>query len=462
MRAALRGAGACGAIACEVGAGAGCANVLEQRQKSKASRVMSQDYRGNREKEAEPWRVFSHSRGERVQTYPRRVTAMSSATVLGGRGSPRRAARAMLWSDGWGEGAGRFLPRSWQSAATAASGVEALSKAGVVLVEYEVGGDIEPVARIGGRAGRIFAAGLGEGETADETVGPFLLGALRSGMGKARYCEAVARGVEYIRAGDVFQVNLAHPLEAAFRGDARSLARELFARSGPRYGAYLEWEEGDEKFAAISLSPELFFTFDSTTRRIVTRPMKGTRPGTADATELRDSPKDRAELDMIIDLMRNDLGRMCEIGSVKVEARREIERHAAGGVWQAVGQVAGVAREGTGIAEIMRAMFPAGSVTGAPKIRAMQIIGELEDRPRGPYCGSIGVIGSDGSATFNVAIRTAFIRGTGKLPGLFDDGVVEYWVGAGIVADSRPELEWQETLHKASIWSGLTTIEEPW
>jgi para-aminobenzoate synthetase component 1 len=222
------------------------------------------------------------------------------------------------------------------------------------------------------------------------------------------------------------------------------------------------------------MSPELFLEFDAATRRVTTRPMKGTRPGNADPAELEASPKDRAELNMIIDLMRNDLGRVCRFGSVRVESVRTIEGHGQSSpphlltcspaheppsrnrspaLWQATGTVTGELHEGLDACDLLGAAFPPGSVTGAPKIRAMQIIDELEPVARGPYCGCIGWIGDDGSAAFSVAIRTALITGTAgdRSPDWIEDGVLDYSVGAGIVADSDPESEWRETLDKAGV-----------
>jgi len=189
----------------------------------------------------------------------------------------------------------------------------------------------------------------------------------------------------------------------------------------------------------------------------VTRPMKGTRPAGGDPAELERSVKDRAELNMIIDLMRNDLGRVCRAGSVRVERAREIERHGGErGVWQATATVSGELRDGIGLARVLGAAFPAGSVTGAPKIRAMQIIDELEPVRRGPYCGSIGWIGNDGAAELSVAIRTALVSGApGDGPGEVREGVLDYSVGAGIVADSDPSAEWRETMDKAGVMRAI-------
>ncbi len=293
------------------------------------------------------------------------------------------------------------------------------------------------------------------------------IGDLRSASGRERFEGSVSAAIEYIRAGDVFQVNLAHRLSASFSGSTRRLFLDLARRARPRYGAYLETSDGGGRRRAIaSMSPELFLEFDAATRRVTTRPMKGTRPGSADPRDLEDSPKDRAELNMIIDLMRNDLGRVCRFGTVRVEVPRTIEPHglspahlltcspaqASPALWQATGTVTGELREGLDICDLLGATFPPGSVTGAPKIRAMQIIDELEPVPRGPYCGCIGWIGDDGSAAFSVAIRTAVVTGEPSGEALdMIDGALDYSVGAGIVADSDPRSEWRETLDKAAV-----------
>jgi anthranilate/para-aminobenzoate synthase component I len=168
--------------------------------------------------------------------------------------------------------------------------------------------------------------------------------------------------------------------------------------------------------------------------------MKGTRPAHADPDELRDSPKDRAELNMIVDLMRNDLGRVCEFGSLRVTDPRTIERHGSG-VLQATATIQGRLRESSDLSDVLTACFPPGSVTGAPKVRAMQIIDEIEARDRGAYCGSVLVLDDSGAFVSSVGIRTAHIA----------NGVLSYSAGAGIVADSVPEDEWAETLTKAEI-----------
>lgn len=210
---------------------------------------------------------------------------------------------------------------------------------------------------------------------------------------------------------------------------------------------------------------------------IIARPMKGTRAASGGDAALHDlarSEKDAAELSMIIDLMRNDLGRIARLGSVRVDDPRAIEHHgeAATGVFQGVATVSAAVREGVGMADILNATFPPGSVTGAPKIRAMQIIEELEPLARGPYCGTMGFVSDDGNASLSVAIRTAMIEGPAPItpdssashhgasmpsaPGCFGAGsTLRYPVGAGIVAESDPAREWAETLSKAAAIAEL-------
>ncbi|MGD9690124.1 MAG: anthranilate synthase component I family protein [Phycisphaerales bacterium] len=315
---------------------------------------------------------------------------------------------------------------------------------------------------------RLNAAALGKGSRAR----PWALGQVESAWSRPAYLDAVRRVIDYIHAGDVFQVNLSHVLSAPFHGSARALAARAWDAAQPWFGAYIEYpDEGPASGAApcrravISTSPELLAHIDPIDRRIVTRPMKGTRrAGAAHHADLARSPKDAAELNMIIDLMRNDVGRVCVPGSVHVDDPRTIELHARGpaGVLQGVATVRGTLRSDTGPADILRAIFPGGSVTGAPKIRAMQIIEELEPHARGPYCGSIGFTGDDGRSAWNVAIRTALLSGapaTGAQAGALDEFApgsrLDFPVGAGIVAASDPESEWRETLDKAATVIGL-------
>ncbi len=285
------------------------------------------------------------------------------------------------------------------------------------------------------------------------------IGTMKSLTGRRGYEESVERALELIRAGDIFQANIAHRISARFHGSARGLARRLLAHSGAWYGAYLEspGANGLER-AVCSASPELFLKVDGATRRIVTRPIKGTIAAEEGSTALLASEKNRAELTMITDLMRNDVGRICEYGSVRVDEARAAERHGAragaqrgAGVYHTVATVSGMLRRDVTVGTMLRATFPPGSVTGAPKIRAMQVIDALEPVQRGMYCGSIGFISDAGDSCWNVAIRTASLSLEPGSTAAGARGVLDYSVGAGIVADSRPDEEWRETLHKAGV-----------
>jgi para-aminobenzoate synthetase component 1 len=261
----------------------------------------------------------------------------------------------------------------------------------------------------------------------------------KSSLPSQEYERAVRRAIDYIRAGDVFQVNLAHRLSTPWRGDPLALYARLRQTSPAPFMSLTRLGGVD----VVSASPERFLR-----RRgdvIESRPIKGTRPrGTTArrdaelARELRASAKDRAENVMIVDLARNDLGRIARYGSVRVRQLCALERHP--GVHHLVSVVQATVREGVGPEEIVRATFPPGSVTGAPKIRAMEIIEELEPVRRGVYCGSIGWIGPDGNLDQSVAIRT-FVAAGNRL---------SLHVGGAVVADSDPRLEWRETMDKAA------------
>ncbi len=257
------------------------------------------------------------------------------------------------------------------------------------------------------------------------------------------FAQDVQKTVNYIHEGDIFQANITRRFSAEVDGDIRTNALSMLGNPGGWYGAWLEFPE-DGRYV-LSMSPELFIQFSEDTGDIVTRPMKGTRPEQDAPEQLLDSEKDAAELHMIVDLMRNDLGRVCEFGSIHVEGARTIERHPT--VWQCVGEIHGKVKPEYDVEDVLRATFPPGSVTGAPKIRAMQIIQELENTPRGPYCGAIGLIGK--IAMLNVAIRTALFRGNGK-PNNFK-GELEYSTGCGIVAESDPQAETEESEVKTHI-----------
>jgi para-aminobenzoate synthetase component 1 len=265
-----------------------------------------------------------------------------------------------------------------------------------------------------------------------------LRGEWRPGIPRDDYLARVRRAVEYVRAGDVFQVNFAHEFRAPFAGDP--LAVHLALRDGnpAPYSAFLDLGHGR---AVCSSSPELFLRLRGP--EAVTRPIKGTRPRGADPTadaalreELLRSAKDAAELAMIVDLERNDLGRVCAPGTVRVTEPRTIESYTS--VHHQVAEVAGLLEEGRDRVDLVAAAFPGGSITGAPKVRAMQIIDEIETSRRGPYTGAIGIFGDDGNADLNIAIRTVVVA----------NGEARLHVGGGIVADSVPEAEYEETLAK--------------
>lgn len=271
---------------------------------------------------------------------------------------------------------------------------------------------------------------------------------LRSEMSLRDYIARVHRALEYIRAGDIYQVNLAHRVSASFRGDPLALFCRLRDQTPAPYGAYVDG--GD--FVVLSNSPELFLRFDARSRMLTTQPIKGTRPRGRDSLEdrrLREEcatdTKERAEHVMIVDLLRNDLGRICETGSVRVEELHRVMTLPT--VHHAVTTVHGVVREDVGLAEILRATFPGGSITGAPKVRAMEIIEELEPVRRGLYTGAIGLFEPDGSFTLSIAIRTAVLS----------EGFLRLHVGGAIVADSTPQGEWRETWHKAEAFRSVLT-----
>ncbi len=256
----------------------------------------------------------------------------------------------------------------------------------------------------------------------------------------AKFMEQVRHAQNYIAAGDIYQVNLTHQMRSPWPVGADAVGAYLRLRelSPAPYAAFLD--QGDRQ--VLSSSPESFLKM--TGDMIQTRPIKGTRPRfrdeAADQKSLLDllaSEKERAELLMITDLQRNDLGQVCAFGSVHVPELLKLERYAH--VFHLVSTVQGTLRPEEDHLSALQACFPGGSITGAPKRRAREIIAELETTPRGLYTGSIGYLGFDGSSHFNIAIRTLVVEGD----------QAHFHVGAGIVADSIPELEWEETLHKA-------------
>jgi para-aminobenzoate synthetase component 1 len=261
---------------------------------------------------------------------------------------------------------------------------------------------------------------------------------LTSNFDEAGYRKAIRTAIDYVHAGDCFQVNIAQRLMLPDRIEATELYRRLRERNPAPFAGYFDL--GD--FVIASASPERFLHLDQ--GEVLTCPIKGTRPrGHTPAADmflvedLRHSAKDRAENIMIVDLLRNDLGRVCRYGTVRVTDLCRIESYRT--VHHLVSDVRGRLRDGLGPVDLLRAAFPGGSVTGAPKVRAMEIIAELEPTARGPYCGSLGYLGFDGRMDTNILIRTFTL---GK-------GWVQFPVGGGIVADSDPAREYEETWHKA-------------
>ncbi|MEO6846161.1 MAG: chorismate-binding protein [Chthoniobacterales bacterium] len=259
-------------------------------------------------------------------------------------------------------------------------------------------------------------------------------------MARETFCEMVDKAREYIAAGDIYQVCLSHPFVCSRWGADSWAFYEKFREVSPApHAAFLRLNG----YEILSASPETFLRIDD--RVIATRPIKGTSAryedaarDAASAKELLASKKEAAELVMITDLERNDLGRVCEYGSIKVKEMLALESFQQ--VFHLVSTVEGRLREECSHLDALIACFPGGSISGAPKIRACEVIAELEPFPRGIYTGAIGYFGFDGKSQFNIAIRTVVVHGE----------EASFHVGAGIVADSQPEREWVETLEKAS------------
>ena len=268
-----------------------------------------------------------------------------------------------------------------------------------------------------------------------------------SNFTRDHFTATIRRALEYIRAGDIYQVNLSQRFTAPWTDSGWNFHRAMHSASPAPFGAFLD--AGD--FQLASSSPERFLRLSG--QHVQTRPIKGTRPRSTDpqrdaqlAYELQSSEKERAELVMITDLLRNDLGRVCEFGSVQVPELMRLERFAQ--VQHLVSTVEGRLRAGHSHLAALRDCFPGGSITGAPKFRAMEIIDELEPVTRGPYTGSLGYLGFNRESQFNIAIPPAIIR----------EGQVHYQAGAGIVADSNPEMEYEETVAKARGFSKALSL----
>jgi para-aminobenzoate synthetase/4-amino-4-deoxychorismate lyase len=281
----------------------------------------------------------------------------------------------------------------------------------------------------------------GVAEVAERSDGEFGSSDWQPRVSKAEYVRAVGRIRELIAAGDTYQVNYSFPLTATFNGDAYAWYRELcVAQGSARYTAYLDLD----RYQVLSLSPELFFERHGD--RVTTRPMKGTvrRGRWLEEDEelarwLQHSAKEKAENIMIVDLLRNDLGKVSLPGSVHVSSLFQPERYET--VWQMTSTVEATLRPKTSLVELMSALFPCGSITGAPKIRTMQIIRELEPFPRGVYTGTFGILRPGGDCVFNVAIRTVVIDK--------ESGVATFGVGGGVTIDSTAQGEYEECLVKS-------------
>jgi para-aminobenzoate synthetase/4-amino-4-deoxychorismate lyase len=269
-------------------------------------------------------------------------------------------------------------------------------------------------------------------------------------IGEDEYAQRIAAIHEWIRAGDVYQLNFTAPWNLRIEGSAANLYARLRTQQPARYCAFIH---AQPQHRILSFSPELFFNIDpiaGQARRITTRPMKGTaRRGRTTREDrersewLKADPKNRSENVMIVDLVRNDLGRIAKFGSVRAEKLFSVERHPT--LWQMTSTVTADLRDDASCEAIFRALFPCGSVTGAPKVRAMQLIAELEDKPRGVYTGAIGFF-SPRRTAFNVAIRTLELNGSAGTMG----------TGSGVVIDSVADEEYRECLLKAEF---LTTAQ---
>jgi para-aminobenzoate synthetase component 1 len=279
---------------------------------------------------------------------------------------------------------------------------------------------------------------------------------IRSNMDKNYYLRMVKKIKKYIYDGDVYQINFSQRFECDYRANPITLFHWQNRYNPSGYAAYID----GGSFHIVSASPEMFITIQDNI--IKTKPIKGTRPhlnetghpqakriNAKNFNDLLSSEKEQAELNMIIDLERNDIAKICEPGTRKVIQPRTIETYPT--VFHAVATVGGQLREDVTFCDILAAMFPGGSITGAPKIRAMEIINQTEPTARGVYTGSIGYIGIDGSVCLNIAIRTIIIAG--------QKAFVQ--TGGGIVADSDPEAEWQETLTKArALIAGIDSVQQ--
>ena len=309
------------------------------------------------------------------------------------------------------------------------------------LIAVEIDGDdagekLERLKGLMAEAQEVKGADVGEGTI--EEVEP---GEIKRNMTKEEYLAAIEKTRRYIYDGEVYQINFSHRFECEYPGRGVDLYHWQNKYNPSPYAALIDFDG----YEIVSASPEMFVTIND--GMISTKPIKGTRPRVLEGKdaerinkinfrELIESEKEQAELNMIIDLERNDLTRICEYGTIKVVQPRTIEEYPT--VYHAVATIQGRLRGGTSFSDVLRGVFPGGSITGAPKVRAMEIIDELEPTCRGVYTGSIGFIGIDGCACLNIAIRTVIIK----------DKVAYAQAGGGIVADSDALAEWDETVTK--------------
>lgn len=284
--------------------------------------------------------------------------------------------------------------------------------------------------------------------TSDST--PFrVLSEIQSNLSKSAYYQVFNKVKNYIVAGDCYQVNLAQRFVAKVQGDSWQAYKKLREISPAPFMAYMNLPlNNSQSIQVLSNSPERFLQTDG--YHVETRPIKGTRPRSSDpaqdlaySNELLNSLKDRAENVMIVDLLRNDIGKNCVVGSVKANQLFQLQSFA--NVHHLVSSVTGKLSKTATAVDLLKGCFPGGSITGAPKLRAMQIIEELEPHKRGLYCGAIGYIGFDGKMDTNIAIRTAVVH----------ENELSFFAGGGIVADSMAEKEYKETLDKASNLKAL-------
>lgn len=386
---------------------------------------------------------------------------MAEPFILLDDARPQGASHARLYRDP----AEQLVAQRAEEVLPALERVEALSRAGYEMagyIAYEAGLALEPrlAARAQERCGAAgpllwFGAFAGYETIPANAVPNWLkanastpggsIGPLEPQLSAGGYAAAFASLQEAISAGDIYQANLTFPLVASWRGDPLALYAAIRPAAAAGYGGMVF----DGSHWLLSFSPELFFALKGDAA--IVKPMKGTRPrgrfAAEDAelaAELASSEKDRAENLMIVDLMRNDLSRVARAGSVRVENAFAIESYPT--VHQMISTVRARLLPGKGAIDMIRALFPCGSITGAPKIRAMELIAGVERDARGPYCGAIGRIDASGDAAFNVAIRTLRLT-----PGESGQGTAVLGVGSAIVADSEWLPEWRECMVKGGF-----------